>query len=203
MDDETAKQAACKNADLSEQFAKAKISSLAARFAVNHIEHLHATDSAPAEAIAKFVSNLEMLITGDRSGVAFLWHPVTGGSVEFALDHSKKMIAVTYKDKSLVRQGKEGLILKEGYVEIPDGIIPEAVVQSLLARGIPSLQRKGPPVHLSSFIDLSFADFDPPITTLERKGKGSGLKLTYVRTHIPWKMARSTMFQIPSERDAA
>ena len=172
-----------------------KVGSLAIRFAADHIEHLRATDSAPAEAIAKFVSNLEMLITGERSGVAFLWHPVTGGSVEFTLDHSKKMIALTYKDRSLV--------LQEGYVEIPDGIIPEAVVQSLLARGIPSLQHKEQPVHLSSIIDLSFADFDPPITTLERKGKGSALKLTYVRTHIPWKMARNTMLQIPSERDAA
>lgn len=168
----------------------AKVGSFAVRFIAERNEHLRATHQPNAE----FMSEIELLMAGARSSVAFVWHHVTGGSVEYTVDHSEKMIIVTYKDK--------GITLQDGLVEIADGIIPESRVQTLLAK-TKTLGAKGEePLHLSTLIELPFSDFDPEIVSIERWGTGTALKLRLLQTYVSWKDAQRLMLKPPKMRKA-
>lgn len=168
----------------------AKVGSFAVRFIAERNEHLRTTHQSNAE----FMSEIELLMAGARSSVAFIWHHVTGGSVEYTVDHSEKMIIVTYKDK--------GITLQDGLVEIADGIMPESKSQTLLAKN-KSLGAKGEnPLYLSTLIDLPFADFDPEIVSIERWGPGTAMKLRLLQTYVSWRDAQRLMLKPPKMRKA-
>lgn len=176
---------------LAERFKDAKVGSFAVRFAADHNEHLRATHQSNSE----FMSELELLMAGARSSVAFVWHPVTGGSVEYTVDHSEKMIIVTYKDK--------GITLQDGLVEISDGLLPESQVQTLLAKRKTLGAQGEEPLRLSTLIELPFIDFDPEIVSIERWAPGTAMKLILLQTYVSWKDAQRLMLQPPKRRKCA